>query len=84
MYALVFFLLLTYSRPFVMNKNALTAILRRLCCELDLKPLPASLGNRANFWNILDGLERVLTPFEDATLQVSKEESSLGECISYA
>lgn len=79
----LFSLLLTYSRSFVKNKDAVTALLRR-SRELDLPPLPASLGNRANFWNILDGIERVLTPFEDATLQVSKEESSLGECIPYA
>jgi hypothetical protein len=60
--------------------HAVTALLRR-GRELDLPPLPASLGNRANFWKILDGLIRVLTPFE---LQVSKKESSLGECIPYA
>ena len=27
---------------------------------------------------------KVLTPFEDATLQVSKEEANLSECIPYA
>ena len=70
-------------RKYVKNKDAVTALLRR-GRELDLPPLPASLGNRANFWKILDGLVRVLTPFEDTTLQVSKEESSLGECIPYA
>ena len=67
-------------RSFVKNKDAVTALLRR-GRELDLPPLPASLENHANFWKILDGLVRVLTPFE---LQVSKEESSLGECIPYA
>ena len=76
-------MLLTYCRSFIKNKDAVTTPFRR-ARELDLPPLPAALGNRANFWNILDGLVRVLTPFEDATLQVSKEDSSLGECIPYA
>ena len=82
-YLFKYFMLLTYCRSFTKNKDAVTALLHR-ARELDLPPLPASLGNRANFWNILDGLVKVLTPFEDATLQVSKEDSSLGECIPYA
>ena len=76
-------MLLTYCRSFTKNKDTVTALLRR-SRKLDLPALPASLGNCVNFWNILDGLVRVLTPFEDATLQVSKEDSSLGECIPYA
>jgi hypothetical protein len=39
---------------------------------------------RSNFWNILEGLVKVLTPFEDATLQVSKDEATLSECTPYA
>ena len=65
------------------NKAAL-AVFQRRSCDLGLPPLPVSLGSRNNFWSILDGLIRVLSPFEDATLQVSKEESNLSECIPYA
>ena len=70
-------------RSFLKNKAALAVFLRR-SRELGLPPLPASLGSRNNFWSILEGLVKVLTPFEDATLQVSKEEANLSECIPYA
>ena len=56
---LFFFIYCTFTK----NKDAVTALLRR-ARELNLPPLPASLGNRVNFWNILDGLARALTPFE--------------------
>ena len=56
---LIFFIYFT----FIKNKDAVTALLRR-ARELDFPPLPASLGTRVNFCNILDGLARVLTPFE--------------------
>ena len=68
---------------FCKNKAALAIFLCRFR-ELSRPLLPASLGTRSNFWNILEGLVKVLTPFEDATLQVSKDEGTLSECIPYA
>ncbi|CAB3990053.1 ---NA--- [Paramuricea clavata] len=76
-------LLQKQSKSFVKNKAALAIFLRQFC-EFSLPLLPASLGTRSNFWNILEGLVKVLTPFEDATIQVSKDEATLSECIPYA
>ena len=37
-----------------------------------------------HLWEIIEDLVKILTPFENVTLQVSKEEASLSECIPYA
>ncbi|CAB3980179.1 zinc finger BED domain-containing 4 [Paramuricea clavata] len=76
---------LEYQYHLVRLVIRLLALLRMLqLAGTHLWPCSASLGNRSNFWKIVEGLVKVLTPFEDVTLQVSKEEASLSECIPYA